>query len=265
MLSRYGVDRRSPRRPVASGRWRVRVTKRDSVPRRRRPRKKSQAVLSAFAGMSESANLDRASHTPRWLIEAAQQGDPAAERELLRRYEPLVQRVVWKLRLPPGCEREDLAQEARIGLVAAVRAWQPARGPFPAFADRCATNQALFALEAGCRYKHQLLSRAASLDAPPPALDGSADVRRATTLLDVLPARDAGTDPESRLLVREQLSCVLRALPTLTASEHAVLAGSLSGRSYQQMAPAQFGTWRAAEHAHYRARRKLAAAMPQAA
>ena len=66
--------------------------------------------------MSESANLDRASRTPRWLIEAAQQGDPVAERELLRRYEPLVQRVVWKLRLPPGCEREDIAQEATGGI-----------------------------------------------------------------------------------------------------------------------------------------------------
>jgi DNA-directed RNA polymerase specialized sigma24 family protein len=97
--------------------------------------------------MTESAITPRTSRTPRWLIEAAQRGDPSAERELLRRYEPLVQRVVWKLRLPPGCEREDLAQEARVGLVAAIRAWQSERGPFPAFADRCVTNQALLALE----------------------------------------------------------------------------------------------------------------------
>ena len=118
--------------------------------------------------MTESAISSRASRTPRWLIDAAQRGDPAAERELLRRYEPLVQRVVWKLRLPPGCEREDLAQEARVGLVAAIRAWQPERGPFPAFADRCVSNQALLALEAACRRKHQLLSRAVSLDSPRP-------------------------------------------------------------------------------------------------
>ena len=150
-------------------------------------------------------------------------------------------------------------------MVAAIRAWEPGRGPFPALADRCITNQVLLAIEAACRRKHQLLSRAASLDAAPPAHDGSTDDRRPITLLDVLPARDAGTDPESRLLVREQLSCVLCALPTLSASEHAVLAGSLSGRSYQQMAPAQFRTWRAAEHAHYRARRKLAAALPRVA
>src|SRR5579884_332654 len=129
------------------------------------PREKSQAALSASAGMFESAISSRASRTPRWLIDAAQRGDPVAERELLRRYEPLVQRVVWTLRLPQGCEREDLAQEARVGLVAAIRAWQPERGPFPAFADRCISNQALLALDTGCRHKHQVLSRAASLDA----------------------------------------------------------------------------------------------------
>ena len=85
---------------------------------------------------------------------------------------------------------------------------------------------------------------------------------RPITLLDVLPAPcDAHTDPESRLLVREQLSSVLHALPTLTASEHTALAGTLSGHSYQQMAPAPFGTWKAAEHAAFRARRKLEAAL----
>ena len=45
----------------------------------------------------------------------------------------------------------------------------------------------------------------------------------------------------------------------------AFTAGTLSGRRYQQMAPGPFGTWEAAEHAAYRARRKLAAALPQAA
>ena len=223
------------------------------------------AALSACAGMTEAMIPPRTSRTPRWLIEAAQRGDPRAERELLRRYEPLVQRVVWKFRLPPGCEREDLAEEARVGLVAAVRAWQPERGPFPAFADRCVSNQALLALETGCRHKHQLLSRAASLDAQI-ATRGPAHNRRPITLLDVIPApRDARTDPESRLLVREQVLGVLRALPALTASEHTALAGTLSGRSYQQMAPTPFATWKAAEHAAFRARRKLEAAQPRAA
>ena len=65
--------------------------------------------------MTDSAISPHTSRTPRWLIEAARQGDPHAERELLRRYEPLVQRVVWRLTLAPGCEREYLAHEARVG------------------------------------------------------------------------------------------------------------------------------------------------------
>jgi hypothetical protein len=127
------------------------------------------------------------------------------------------------------------------------------------------SNQALLALQSDCRHKQQLLSRAASLDAQI-ATRGPAHNRRPITLQDVLAAPcDARTDPESRLLVREQLSSVLRALPTLTASEHPALAGTLNGRSYQQMALAPFGTWKAAEHAAYRARRKLADALPRAA
>jgi RNA polymerase sigma factor (sigma-70 family) len=216
--------------------------------------------------MTESVISCRPSRTPRWLIEAARRGDPRAERELLRRYEPLVQRVVWKLRLPPGCERDDLAQEARVGLLAAIRAWQPERGPFPAFADRCVTNQALLALETDCRRKHQILSRAVSLHSDRPTGRIHVDVVHERTLLDILPAPcDARTDPESRLLVREQLSSLRRALPTLTSSEHEALAGTLNGESYRQMTPTPFATWKAAEHAAFRARRKLAAALRQAA
>src|SRR5436305_923242 len=144
--------------------------------------------------MSDSAISSHMSRTPRWLIDAAQGGDPAAERELLRRYEPLIQRVVWKLRLPPGCEREDLAQGARLALVSAIRACQPQRGPFPAFADRCVSNQALLALEADCRHKHQLLSRAISLDCGLGSAASAVEEGRPLSLLETIPARDTGTD-----------------------------------------------------------------------
>ncbi|MGN6169516.1 MAG: sigma factor [Solirubrobacteraceae bacterium] len=72
----------------------------------------------------------------RRLLHAAQRGDRRPEDELVRPYEPLVQHAVWKLKLPPWCEREDLAQEARLGLVTAMREWRPERGAFPAFAQR---------------------------------------------------------------------------------------------------------------------------------
>jgi RNA polymerase sporulation-specific sigma factor len=202
----------------------------------------------------------------RPLIDAAQRGDRAAQQELVCRFEPLVQRIVWKLRMPPGCDREDLAQEARVGLLAAIRAWRPYRGPFPAFADRCATNQALLALQAACARKHQVLSLAVSLDSPnerPINADGD---NRAPALLDTLPApRDSRADPETSVLVREQLTSVLHALPTLTPSERAGLAMALNGQSYKRLAPTFNGTPKAASQAAYRARRKLAAALTRAA
>ncbi|HWD70511.1 MAG TPA: sigma-70 family RNA polymerase sigma factor [Solirubrobacteraceae bacterium] len=213
--------------------------------------------------MSESAISSRASRTPLWLLTAAQQGDPAAERELLRRYEPLVQSTVWKLRLPPGCEREDLAQEARIGLVAAIRAWQPERGPFPALADRCVTNQVLLASEAACRRKHQLLSRAASLDEPRHYASGIEEA--APSLLDTLAAPSARADPESQLLVREQLIAVLRAMASLTLRERIAIVNTIDLKSDYCLAPMLGCTPKAASNVACRARRKLADALPRAA
>jgi RNA polymerase sigma factor (sigma-70 family) len=200
------------------------------------------------------------------LLEAAQRGDLAALEQLARRYEPLIQRVVWKLRLPLGCEREDVAQEARVGLLAAIRAWRPERGPFPAFADRCVSNQALLALQAAAAHKHQVLSRAIPLDAPQGWRASPSTDRPSPALIETLAARrDTVTDPELRLLVHEQLMSVRRALPLLTASERAGLAMALNGQSPTRLASTLSGSPHAASQAAHRARRKLAAALARAA
>src|SRR6516164_6917965 len=150
--------------------------------------------------------------TQRRLLKAAQQGDRVAIEQLLRRYERLIWRSVWSLHLPPGCEREDLAQEARIGLLAAIRAWQPERGPFPAFASHCVRNQALLAVKAAARHKHQFLTRAISLNHEYGGDATSSGEPCALTLLDALPATDTRTDPEARLLLNEQLRSMVRAM-----------------------------------------------------
>lgn len=201
----------------------------------------------------------------RRLVESAQRGDRAAHEELVRRYEPLVRRVVWNIRPPRGCEREDLAQETRIGLVAAIRAWRPHRGPFPAFADRCVRNQALLAVQAAVRHKHQLLTRAMSLDGEQTGVVSRAPNRSETTLLDTIVAPKAEGDPETTLLIAEQLASIVGALPTLTQSERRALAGALAGESYERLGTRFGGTRKAASQAAYRARQKLAAALPPAA
>jgi RNA polymerase sigma factor (sigma-70 family) len=196
------------------------------------------------------------------LLELAQQGDLCAQEVLVRRFEPLVQRVVWKLRLPRGCDREDLAHEARVGLLSAIRAWRPERGPFPAFADRCASNQALLALEATAAQKHQVLSRAIPLDTPQYWRASPAHDRPSPALIETLAARrDTATDPELRLLVHEQLTSVRQALPSLTPSERAGLAMAVNGQSPTRLASTLPGSPHAASQAAHRARRKLAAAL----
>ena len=91
----------------------------------------------------------------------------------MRRYEPLIRAVVARLRLPCGCERGDIAQEARIGLVRAIWAWRPERGPFGAFASSCARDEAIKAIDTAGARKHQLLSRAVSLHSVSAAADTS--------------------------------------------------------------------------------------------
>lgn len=204
-----------------------------------------------------------ATHT--LLLDAVRREDQAAVDELIRRYEPLVRRVVCSLRIPPWCEREDLAQEARIGLLFAIRGWRAERGPFPAFAARCVSNQALLALHTQCARKHQVLSRACSLENPHTRSSPSAH-SRPVPLLEILAApRTPHADPEVRAMVGEQLAIALRTLPTLTAAELASLAASLNGDSYEQLAARNGSTVKAACKATYRARVKLNVALAQAA
>lgn len=195
------------------------------------------------------------------LLEAAHRNDRRAEEELLRRYEPLVRALVARVRLPYGCDRDDLAQDARLGLLGAIRAWQPDRGPFGAFAARCARGQVVKALDRAGARKHQVLSRALSLDSSPARTTPRdlGDDMFSAPLHDRLASPSPMDQPVAMLLAREQLDGVLAGLPALTARERAALTGVLNGKSHQQLAAEQGSTRKAVSLALRRARRKLAA------
>jgi RNA polymerase sporulation-specific sigma factor len=100
----------------------------------------------------------------RRLIRAARRGDAAAQARLLALYEPMVRRIARRLDLLGG-ERDDLAQEARVGVVDAARTWDPGRGvPFRNFAWLCATREVGMAVSAARAGKHQILTAACSLE-----------------------------------------------------------------------------------------------------
>ena len=200
-------------------------------------------------------------------MEAAQRDDRRAVEELLRRYEPLVGAVVARVRPPYGCDREELAQDARLGLLGAIRAWQPDRGAFGAFAACCARGQVIKALDRAGARKHQLLSRAVSLDRSSrlTSTPDLGDQMLRAPLYDVIPSSSRLDQPIAVLLAREELDRVLAALPALTIRERAALTGVLNGKSHEQLAAEQGSTRKAVSLALRRARRKLAAEEPLAA
>ena len=199
----------------------------------------------------------------------------------MRCYEPLIGAIVASLRLPCGCERADVAQEARLGLLQAIRAWQPARGPFRAFAALCARNQALKALDAAGARKHQLLSRARSLDdheprakAPLKLLENTvpaAGVREPgesqfnAPLGEQIPATSTDADPLRIVIAREELDAVIAARQTMTPCERQVLAGMLNDKSQRQLAAELGWSRKTVMRAQRSAREKLAAHQPLAA
>jgi RNA polymerase sigma factor (sigma-70 family) len=225
--------------------------------------------------MSTSRPGGTASVNQRALLLAAKNDHNPALEELMRCYEPLIGAIVASLRLPCGCERADVAQEARLGLLQAIRAWQPARGPFRAFAALCARNQALKALDAAGARKHQLLSRARSLDdheprakAPLKLLENTmpaAGVREPgesqlnAPLGEQLPSTSTDADPLRIVIAREQLDAVIAARQTMTACERHVLAGMLNDKSQRQLAAELGWSRKTVMLAQRRAREKLAA------
>jgi RNA polymerase sigma factor (sigma-70 family) len=195
--------------------------------------------------------------TERGLWAAAQRGDQAAREELVRRYEPLVQATLRRMRLPRRVDREDIAQEARIAVLGAILAWRPDRGALAAFAARCIRNRVIDALDAAGRQKHQTLNGASSLDAPTSSPRTTRDGGTfAVPIRDAVPGASPG--PEATVLLREQLAAIRAALPTLTPKERQALLGMLNGRSHQQLADELGGTAKAYKTALRRARDKLA-------
>ena len=191
----------------------------------------------------------------RFLLLAAQRDDRGAEAELVRRYEPLIQGICSRHRRPAGCDRQDLVQEARIGLWHAIHAWRPGDAPFAAFARVCITRQVIKAIDSAAARKHQLLSHAVPISHGTPDDELALRAGRLMT-----PAAGPSYDPAAIVIGREHLEQIIDALPKLNDRERTVLAGSLNDRSWYQLASDHACTTQAIKGLLRRARTKLATA-----
>lgn len=176
----------------------------------------------------------------------ASSGDTAAEEELIGEYSRLV-RICARPYFLAGGDSEDLIQEGMLGLLSAVRHYDPSKDVrFKTYAEFCIRRRLYSAIKSAARYKHIPLNEYIPLESP--ELDESN-----TQGIPFL------RDPEEFVLARERVDELTDCLyGSLSRFESKVLGLYLEGMSYEEMAVKLNKTSKSVDNAVQRIRRKLA-------
>ena len=146
-----------------------------------------------------------------------------------------------------GGDSEDLIQEGMLGLLAAIRTFDPAKGvKFSTYAESCIKRRIYSAIRKASGYKHTPLNNYTSLESP--RLDES-NTSSAYSL----------RDPEDFVIARESAGEVTKLLyGALSRFESGVLELYLEGMSYDEMAARLSKPNKSVDNAVQRIRKKLA-------
>jgi RNA polymerase sporulation-specific sigma factor len=126
----------------------------------------------------------------------------------------------WRI---PGLDRDDLSQEAQIGLWVAARSWRRERNAsFKNFARLVIKRRLATILKAALREKHRPLNEALRVWTTE---DGE------VAIIDVI---EGGEDPLDVVITRERLQRITAAAATLTATEREALAHHLNGGAFYE-------------------------------
>ena len=184
--------------------------------------------------------------TDEALCQSAARGNPQAESELTVRYGRLVRACARPLFLAGG-DGEDLIQEGMMGLLTAIRTFDPGRdATFRTYAEICIRSRLLTAIRAAQGGKHAPLNHSVSYD--PPLFD-EADARMFSS----------AESPEDVVIGREELKERLNTLMgQLSPLEAQILPPYLSGPSCGEIARRAGLPKKSVDNAIQRIRRKMA-------
>ena len=185
------------------------------------------------------------------LCSLAASGDRIAEDALVMRYNRLV-RVCARPYFLAGGDSEDLIQEGMVGLLNAIREYDPGKGSsFRTYAETCIRNRILSAIRAAARDKHTPLNHYVSYETP--LLDGNTDSYPLSA------SRQPQQNPEDMLISREERRERLGTLKgQLSGFEAQILDLYLRGLSYVEIASEVDRSPKAVDNAVQRIRRKVA-------
>ncbi len=184
------------------------------------------------------------------LVAAVQAGEAEAFDALAARHRGLV-RSPGRRYFIMGGDRDDLEQEALIGLYKAARDFRPERQVgFRAFAELCVNRQVMTAIKAANRKKHHALNRSRTLT--PTAVDGDDETHE-------LAVSDPTADPLVQILSVEEATDTRRTIgEVLSPLEADVLRRFVAGASYETIAEEVGRHPKAVDNALQRVKRKLA-------
>lgn len=189
-------------------------------------------------------NFDTLTDEDLWR--AAKRGEDFAEEALIERFSCLV-RVRARPYFLAGGDSEDLLQEGMIGLLSAIRRFDPQKEvPFKLFAERCIDSRLLTAIRSASRFKHRPLNDCISIESP--QFDET-HVLSASYL----------RDPEELMINRELTDELYSTLSgSFSRMEKDVLHHYLEGLSYTDIAEETGLSVKSVDNAVQRVRKKLA-------
>lgn len=189
------------------------------------------------------------------LQQLAVGGSSEAEECLIRRYG----RVVRSLARPyflAGGDSEDLLQEGMLGLLSAIRRYDPAVGAsFRTYSVLCIRRRLLTAIRNAAGHKNVSLDDCLSLESPLFDEDQS--------MMAYAPYLRDRRSPEDMVIDREESQKVYRSyIGVLSQFEQSVLGCYLSGMSYKEIAEATGKTDKSIDNAVQRIRKKISRLRP---
>ena len=184
------------------------------------------------------------------LQELAAVGDRQAEERLVVKYMRLVRRCSRPFFLVGGAP-EDLIQEGMLGLLSAIRQYDPKQNAtFKTYAELCIKNRLLSAVKTDSRLKHNPLNDGVPLDS----------ILSEESQIPLLAYTELfRRTPEEQVLARENKMELQQSFKRcLSPMERNVLRLYLDGLSYQEIAEQTGKPIKAVDNAIQRIRRKLA-------
>lgn len=185
------------------------------------------------------------------LVLMAQSGNVDAEEIMMRKYKDVVKKKAAMYYMA-GADEDDVVQEGMIGLMKAIRQYDPEReAAFSTFASLCITRQIISAIRSADRDKHKALNTSISLNKP------MENENEEITLADTIISRNVMT-PEEMLIYNDVIDYMLHDGDNIFSEfEMQVLNEMVEGKSYGEIAQEFDKSPKAIDNAIQRIKKKV--------